>query len=193
MQVDALPIAGAKLITPRRVGDARGYFSETYTENKFAAAGIPGRFVQDNEAWSAEVGTLRGLHCQLPPHAQAKLVRVVRGRIRDAIVDARVGSPSFGQSVTLDLDSKSGAQAYVPAGCLHGYVTLEPDTLVAYKVDAFYDAPCDRSIAWNDPDLAVDWKLGNIRPVLSERDQTASSWADFNSPFVFGGPDHEGQ
>ena len=185
MQVEALIIPGAKLITPCRFGDARGYFTESYTQNRFVEAGIDQRFVQDNEAFSANAGTVRGLHCQLPPHAQVKLVRAVTGRICDVIVDARKGSPAFGKTLSVILDSALGNQLLVPRGCLHGYATLEPDTLIAYKVDAFYDAESDTSIAWNDPDLGLDWQMDGLTPILSDKDQTGQAWASFESPFVF--------
>lgn len=184
MQVEALYIPGAKLITPKRFGDSRGYFTESYTQNRFAEVGINCAFVQDNEAFSAQAGTLRGLHCQLPPHAQAKLVRAVTGRICDIIVDVRRGSPAFGRSVSVILDSSEGNQLFVPAGCLHGYVTLQPDTLVAYKVDAFYDSDSDTAIAWNDPELGLDWQMNGLTPILSDKDRAAQSWASFETPFV---------
>lgn len=185
MQVEALHIPGAKLITPPRFGDTRGYFTESYTRNRFADAGIDCDFVQDNEAFSARAGTLRGLHCQRPPNAQAKLVRAVTGRICDIIVDARRGSPAFGRSVSVILDSAEGNQLFVPAGCLHGYVTLQPNTLVAYKVDAFYDSDSDTAVAWNDPELDLDWQMDGLTPILSDKDRAAQSWASFETPFVF--------
>ena len=172
-------------MTPRRFGDDRGFFSETYNERSFAEAGIDVRFVQDNHSYSAQRGTVRGLHYQAPPHAQAKLVRVAQGRIYDVAVDARKGSPTFGQHVGATLTAEGGEQIFVPAGFLHGFITLEPDTHVLYKVDDYYSKACDGAVRFDDPALAIDWGDLARSPVLSEKDAAAPSWAEFSSPFVY--------
>ncbi len=151
-----------------------------------AEAGLDLRFVQDNESLSARAGTLRGLHYQAPPHAQAKLVRVVRGAIRDVAVDARRGSPTFGQWVAVELAAETGAQLLVPRGFLHGFVTLEDATHVIYKVDGVFHGPSDGSVAWNDPDLGIDWGVDPDMVILSDKDRTAPAFADWTSPFAHG-------
>lgn len=170
MNVTPLAIPDVKLIVPRRFGDARGYFSETHNERAFAAIGISTRFVQDNHAYSADAGTLRGLHLQRGPHAQAKLVRCVRGRLFDVAVDVRAGSPTFGRWVSAELSAENGAQLYVPRGFLHGYLTLEPDTDVIYKVDNFYAPAHEGGVIWSDPDLAIAWPTIPDGPRLSDKD-----------------------
>jgi len=183
MDVVALEIPEVKIITPRRFADDRGYFSETYNARAFKAAGLDVDFVQDNHSYSAKKGTVRGLHYQAPPHAQSKLVRVLRGSILDVAVDARKASPTFGKWVKAELSAENGKQIFVPKGFLHGFVTLEPDTDVAYKVDAFYDAASDGSVKWNDPVLAIDWGIDENAASLSNKDAAAPAWPDFKSPF----------
>lgn len=183
MEVTPLAIPDVKLIAPKRFSDARGWFSETYNARALAAAGIDCDFIQDNQSWSVEQWTLRGLHYQAPPHAQAKLVRVLCGAVIDVAVDARKGSPTFGEWVKTELSADNGLQAFVPAGFLHGFLTLAPQTAVAYKVDAYYDRESDGSVLWNDPELAIDWGAPEDKVVLSEKDAGAVSWADFRSPF----------
>lgn len=183
MDVVSLDIPEVKIITPRRFSDDRGFFSETYNARAFKAAGVEVDFVQDNHSFSAKKGTVRGLHFQAPPHAQSKLVRVLRGAIIDVAVDARKASPTFGKWVKAELSADNGKQIFVPKGFLHGFLTLEPDTEVAYKVDAFYDGPSDGSVKWNDPDLAIDWGVSESDASLSEKDAKAQSWTDFTSPF----------
>ncbi|PQA88561.1 dTDP-4-dehydrorhamnose 3,5-epimerase [Hyphococcus luteus] len=183
MDVHSLEIPEVKVITPRRFSDDRGFFSETYNARAFKEAGIDVDFVQDNHSYSAQKGTLRGLHYQAPPHAQSKLVRVLRGSIIDVAVDARKASPTFGQWVKAELSAENGRQIFVPRGFLHGFVTLEPDTEVAYKVDAFYDGASDGSVRWNDPALAIDWGFEESEVSLSAKDAGAPGWADFTSPF----------
>lgn len=185
MQVEHLSLTGAMVLTPARHGDDRGYFSETWNRRRLAEAGLDVDFVQDNESLSATPGTVRGLHYQAPPAAQAKLVRVVAGRIRDAIVDVRRGSPTFGRWVAVELSAKAGNQLFVPRGFLHGFVTLEPDTLVQYKVDNHYDAAADGSVAWNDPDLGVDWGMAPEAATVSAKDAAAPAFRDWTSPFVW--------
>lgn len=183
MQVEPLKIPDVKLVTPKRFQDARGYFCETYNARAFKEAGIDCDFVQDNESCSVKKGTVRGLHFQAPPFAQSKLVRVLKGAIVDVAVDARKTSPTYGKWVSARLDTETGAALFVPAGFLHGFITLEADTIVAYKVDAFYSKECDGAVRWNDPDLAIDWGAGAGEAVLSDKDAAAQSWAAFKSPF----------
>jgi dTDP-4-dehydrorhamnose 3,5-epimerase len=183
MDVTALDIPEVKIITPRRFSDDRGFFSETYNARAFKAAGIEVEFVQDNHSYSAKKGTVRGLHYQAPPHAQSKLVRVLRGSIIDVAVDARKASPTFGKWVKAELSADNGKQIFVPKGFLHGFLTLEDETEVAYKVDAFYDGASDGSVKWNDPDLAIDWGVTEGGVSLSAKDAKAPAWAAFSSPF----------
>lgn len=174
------------LVKPRRHGDARGYFCEVYVQPLYAANGITATFVQDNESLSAVPGTLRGLHMQAPPFAQAKLVRVLSGAIFDVAVDVRKGSPTYGRWVGARLTAEGGEQLYVPHGFAHGFCTLAPDTHVAYKVDAVYDRTSERGIIWNDPDLAIDWTAGDGEKILSDKDKALPRLKDFDSPFVYG-------
>ena len=176
-----------RLIETRRFGDSRGWFSETYAEAKYAALGIDVRFVQDNQSYSAHAGTIRGIHFQTPPHAQAKLVRCPRGRIIDYAVDLRKGSPTFGRYAFAELSAESGRQLFVPAGFGHAFVTLEPDTEVAYKVSDVYAADCDGGVAWDDPELGIDWPLPASGAVLSDKDKALGRLANFDSPFVYDG------
>lgn len=185
MQIASLEIPEVKLVTPRRFGDDRGFFEETYNERRYQDGGVAARFLQDNHSASASAGTVRGLHYQAPPFAQAKLVRVLRGSILDVAVDARRGSPTFGKHVKAELSAENGVQIFVPAGFLHGFITLEPDTHVTYKVDAYYSADADGSIRFDDPDLAIDWGPNAADPVLSEKDGKAPAWASFETPFIY--------
>ena len=171
VSVTPMSIEGPLLVEVRRFGDHRGFFMETYSQRDFVAVGIPETFVQDNHSRSAAVGTLRGMHFQIAPHAQAKLVRVLRGAILDIVVDLRRASPSFGQHVSCRLSGETGEQFYVPAGFAHGFVTLEPDTEVAYKVTDYYAPDCDRGLAWDDPELALPWPDLPGGPVLSDKDR----------------------
>lgn len=183
LKVEALEIPDVKLVTPQRFGDHRGFFSETYNAERFKAAGIEADFVQDNHSLSAQTGTVRGLHFQAPPFAQAKLVRVLRGAIVDVAVDVRRGSSTYGKWVKAELSAENGVQIFVPRGFLHGFATLMPDTEIAYKVDNYYSSACDGSIKWNDPDLAIDWGLRGVSPALSQKDEQALAFREFNSPF----------
>ena len=157
--VESLSIEDVKLVTPQRFGDDRGFFSETYNQQRFLEAGITAEFLQDNHSLSAQKGTIRGLHYQSPPFAQAKLVRVLRGSILDVAVDVRSGSPTYGQWVSAELSAENGVQIFVPRGFLHGFATLEPDTEIAYKVDNYYSKECDGAVLWNDATL--EHRLGN--------------------------------
>lgn len=172
---------------PRRFQDARGWFSETYQRDRFRDAGIAPEFVQDNQSYSAPAFTLRGIHFQTPPHAQAKLVRCLRGRIWDVAVDLRAGSPTYGQWVAAELTAQGGEQLFVPAGFGHAFLTLEPDCEVAYKVDDFYAPECDAGISWDDPDLNISWPLEGGQPQLSDKDARLPSLKDFSSPFAYNG------
>lgn len=178
MQVETFDIAGVKLLTPRRFGDDRGFFSETWNAKTFAAAGIAGPFVQDNHAHSKPKGTLRGLHFQTDPMAQDKLVRVVRGSVYDVAVDLRPGSPTYGRHVAAMLSAGNWAQLWVPKGFAHGYVTLEPDTEVIYKVTEYYSPAHDSGIAWNDPALAIAWPVSAADVVLSDKDKNLPRLAE---------------
>ncbi len=170
MLVERFKIREVVAIRPDRHQDARGFFSETYSRRALAEAGIDTEFVQDNHSLSVLQGTLRGLHFQTPPAAQAKLVRVVRGAIVDVAVDIRVGSPSYGRHVSCRLSAEEWNQLYVPVGFAHGFCTLEPDTEVIYKVSAYYAPEHDRGLLWNDPALAIDWPVSE--PLLSEKDRS---------------------
>ena len=175
------------LITPRRFADSRGWFAETYQRDRYRAAGIDADFVQDNQSFSKPAGTLRGLHFQTPPHAQAKLVRCLAGRIWDVAVDLRAGSPTFGRWVAAELTAERGEQLYVPAGFGHGFITLEPDCAVAYKTSDFYAPDCDGGIVWDDPDLGIPWPAPADGPLLSDKDQKLPRLKDFASPFAYDG------
>ncbi|HMN14233.1 MAG TPA: dTDP-4-dehydrorhamnose 3,5-epimerase [Bellilinea sp.] len=181
-----------KLIETPRHGDARGFFSETYSLRAFSDAGIPTVFVQDNHSLSATRGTLRGLHFQTHPFAQDKLVRVTRGRILDVVVDIRHGSPTFGKHASAVLSAENGLQILVPIGFAHGLVTLEDDTEVVYKVSNFYSAEHDGGLLWNDPALGIDWRLDGITPALSEKDRIHPLLADLPQYFKFGNVERSG-
>src|SRR5262249_52306277 len=155
--VTATAIPEVKVLLPRTFGDTRGNFSETYNTARFGEHGIKLNFVQDNQSWSASLGTVRGLHFQSPPKAQDKLVRVIRGRALDVALDLRRPSPAYGKWVAEELSAKNRKQFLIPAGFAHGFCTLEPDTEVFYKVTDYYSPAHDFGIAWNDPDLAIAW------------------------------------
>jgi dTDP-4-dehydrorhamnose 3,5-epimerase len=167
--IEHLAIPDVLLITPRRFGDDRGYFSQTFTQREMNAAGVKGPWVQDNQSLSRLPGTIRGLHCQVAPFVQGKLVRCPRGAIWDVAVDIRAGSPTYGQFVAAVLSEENGAQLWVPPGFLHGFCTLQPDTAVDYKVTAYYDPASERGVIWNDPTLHLPWPLQGD-PVLSGKD-----------------------
>lgn len=178
-----LRISDAVLLLPRRMGDERGYFVETYNARAFAEFGITAVFVQDNQSLSATPGTIRGLHFQVPPHAQAKLVRVLRGSILDIAVDLRRGSPTFGQWCGATLTADRGEQLYIPKGFAHGFCTLEPHTEVAYKVDDYYAPECETGLLWNDPNLGIEWPVASHAAVLSPKDRMLPRLDTFVSPF----------
>lgn len=182
MHVQNTTIDGLKVITPRRFGDDRGWFCESWNAAAYAEAGLDFDWVQDNHSFSAQQGTLRGLHYQTPPHAQDKLVRCTRGRIWDVAVDYRKRSPTYLQYVGVELTADNGHQLLVPAGFLHGFVTLEPDCEVQYKCSAPYAPDCDAGIRWDDPDIAIDWPISGT-PHLSDKDAVAPLVTDSQSPF----------
>ena len=171
MQIEPLAIPKVLLLTPQRFADSRGFFSETFSARRLAAAGIAAPFVQDNHSHSAHRGTVRGLHCQIAPSVQGKLVRCVRGAIWDVAVDLRHGSPSYGRHVAAELSAENWRQLWVPGGFLHGFCTLVPDTEVIYKVTAEYDRAAERGVVWNDPDLALPWPVRDADAVLSDKDR----------------------
>ncbi|MEZ2406107.1 dTDP-4-dehydrorhamnose 3,5-epimerase [Bosea sp. RCC_152_1] len=171
LSVEETAIPAVKIVTPKKFGDHRGFFSETWSRKAFADAGLDLDFVQDNQSLSAPVGTLRGLHFQSPPFAQDKLVRVTRGRILDVAVDIRTSSPSFGRHVAVELSAENWRQLLVPVGFAHGFVTLEPDTEVLYKVTAPYAPDNDHGLAFDDPALGIDWRLPLSELTLSDKDR----------------------
>lgn len=178
MQVLPRAIPDVKLIVPKKFGDARGFFSEVYNRKGLADAGIDHDWVQDNHSLSVPSGVVRALHFQLPPMAQAKLVRVIRGEIFDVAVDIRRNSPTFGQFVAEVLSAENWAQLYVPVGFAHGFVTLKPNTEVIYKVSAPYSPPHERGIIWDDPTLNIPWGVDAAAAVLSDRDRVHPRFAD---------------
>ena len=178
MEITATDIPDVKIITPKKFGDHRGFFSETYNRKALADAGVDLEFVQDNHSLSAQRGVLRGLHFQLPPFAQDKLVRVVRGSILDVAVDIRRSSPTFGRHVKAVLSAANWQQILVPAGFAHGFVTLEPDTEVVYKVTNYYAPQHDRGVMWNDPALGIEWPVSGDDVTLSDKDRKQPLLAD---------------
>jgi dTDP-4-dehydrorhamnose 3,5-epimerase len=183
MHIEETTLPGVVLLTPRRFADDRGFFSETWNSATLSKLGIDTTFVQDNHSYSKAINTVRGLHYQSPPHAQAKLVRVVRGSVFDVAVDLRQGSPHFGQWVGVELSADNGRQLYIPAGFLHGFVTRQDHTEVVYKCSDFYAPDCDGSIAFDDPDLNIDWGIGRDHAVLSQKDAVAPRMAVVKFPF----------
>ena len=178
MRIETLSIPEVLLLTPPRFADARGWFSEVFSATRLEAAGLSGPWVQDNQSFSARQGTIRGLHCQIAPSVQGKLVRVVRGAIWDVAVDIRHGSITYGQHAAAKLSAENGAQLWVPGGFLHGFVTLTPDCEVLYKVTAGYDRAAERGVVWNDPDLALPWPVEPEFATLSEKDAVLPLLAD---------------
>lgn len=172
MIAERLAIPEVILLTPQRFSDQRGFFSETWNEGRFIEAGVLGPFVQDNHALSIERGVVRGLHMQIAPSAQGKLIRAVRGAIWDVAADVRPGSPTYGKHVAVVLSAENWRQLWIPAGFLHGYCTLEPNTEVIYKVTAPWDRQAERGVIWNDPDLAIPWPIDPAKALLSDKDLT---------------------
>jgi dTDP-4-dehydrorhamnose 3,5-epimerase len=178
MIAEPTAIPDVLLLTPPRFLDDRGFFSETWSERRFSEAGITASFVQDNHVRSSDRGVVRGLHLQIAPSAQGKLIRVVRGAIWDVAVDIRRGSPTYGMNAGVVLSAENWQQLWIPAGLLHGYCTLEPDTEVIYKVTAPWDRQAERGVAWNDPELAIRWPIAPAEAILSEKDHALPRLAD---------------
>jgi dTDP-4-dehydrorhamnose 3,5-epimerase len=177
LNVEPLAIPDVLLITPRRFHDPRGFFSETWSQARFAEAGITGPFVQDNHSVSKDRGVLRGLHCQIGPNAQGKLIRVIKGSIWDVAIDIRRDSATYGRQAGAVLSAENWSQLWIPTGFLHGYYTLTDDTEVIYKVTAPYDPSAERGVIWDDPDLAVAWPIeGEV--VLSDKDRVLPRFRD---------------
>lgn len=186
MEIVRLALADVLLLTPRRHHDRRGWLSETWQRSTLDVAGIGIDWVQDTQSFSARAGTLRGLHFQAPPRAQAKLVRCLRGAVFDVAVDLRLGSPSFAAWAGVELSAENGRQMLIPPGFAHGYLTLVDGCEVLYKVDAPWSPADERALAWNDPDLAIAWPDLGHPPILSERDASAPRLARLASPFRYG-------
>lgn len=184
MEIEFTPIDGLVVIVPRRHGDVRGFFCESWNRSTLESAGLclP-EFVQDNHSFSVAEGTLRGMHFQSPPHAQGKLVRCGRGVLFDVAVDVRKGSPTYGKWFGVELSFENGKQLWIPAGFLHGFVTRCPDTEIIYKCTDHYAPDCDGGVRWDS--LGIDWGLGNTAPLLSAKDKDAALFDAFDSPFVW--------
>jgi dTDP-4-dehydrorhamnose 3,5-epimerase len=185
MQIERLEIPDLLLVTPRKHSDQRGFFSETFRADVFAGSGAEASFVQDNHVLSMQKGVLRGLHFQTPPHAQGKLIRCTRGAILDVAVDIRVGSPTYGRHVALELSAANWRQLWIPCGFAHGYLTLEDECEVIYKVTDYYAPECDRGIAWDDPALAIAWRLPASEIILSDKDRKQPRLSDVETTFKF--------
>lgn len=185
VQIDQTRLPGVVVLTPKRFGDERGFFSEVYNRKIFDGFGIAVEFVQDNHSLSRDVGVVRGLHFQAPPHAQDKLVRVGAGRVMDVAVDIRKGSPTFGEWVAVELSAEAGNQLYIPKGFLHGFATLEPNSELLYKCSDFYAPDCDGAVRFDDPDLGIDWGVDPANVVLSDKDAGAPLFQNFESPFTY--------
>jgi dTDP-4-dehydrorhamnose 3,5-epimerase len=183
MQFEDADIPAVKIVTPKRHGDARGFFSEVYKLSDWRDAGMDCTFVQDNHSLSSPIGTLRGLHFQTPPFAQDKLVRVIRGRILDVAVDIRRSSPTFGKHVAVELSAENWRQLFIPVGFAHGFITLEPDTEVLYKVTALYSAAHDFGLAYDDPEIGINWPFPAGGPLLSEKDKRWPNLRDLPDNF----------
>jgi dTDP-4-dehydrorhamnose 3,5-epimerase len=171
MQFEQTSIPEVVVVTPKKIGDGRGYFMETFRQELFEVNVGNFNFVQDNQSLSAEAGTVRGLHFQLEPKAQGKLVRCVAGALLDVVVDIRRGSPTFGQHVAVELSAQNGKQLWVPPGFAHGFCTLAPNTEISYKVTEYYSAEHDRGLLWNDPALGISWPIDTCKAVLSAKDE----------------------
>ncbi len=193
MKIERFDIEGPLLILPERIADDRGFFSETFRRDVLMHHGIEREFVQENHSLSRRVGTVRGLHFQIPPRAQDKLVRVVRGAILDVVVDIRHGSPTFGRHLAVELSAENWRQLLVPAGFAHGFCTLLPDTEVVYKVTDYHAPECERGLAWDDPVLAIDWPVDPQDAVLSERDRRHPPLSGLPEYFTGTGRDRAGR
>lgn len=185
MKIEETALPGVLILTPRRFGDERGFFSEVWNRETLKSHGIEMDFVQDNHSLSHPVGTVRGLHYQSPPHAQDKLVRCGAGVVFDVAVDARVGSPTYGKWIGVELSAENGKQLLIPKGFLHGFSTRAPNSELLYKCSDVYSPECDGAVRFDDPDLAIDWGLDADAAILSDKDRRAQSFADFKSPFIY--------
>lgn len=178
MNIVPTSLSGVVILEPKKFEDARGHFVETWHRAKLADSGVDTDFVQENQSLSHHAGTIRGLHCQLAPHAQAKLVRVVRGAVFDVAVDTRPASPTFGKWTGVLLSADNMRQLFIPTGFLHGFVTREPDTEVVYKCSDFYAPAFERSVRFDDPDIGIDWGIDPEAAILSDKDASAPRLRD---------------
>lgn len=185
IEIEQTKLPGVLVITPKRFGDQRGFFCESWNKARMAEHGLMFEFVQDNHSLSQQVNTVRGLHYQMPPHAQAKLVRCGRGALLDVAVDIRKGSPTYAQWVTIELTEENGKQLLVPEGFAHGFVTLRPDTEIIYKCTDYYAPECDRAIAFDDREIGVDWGLSRDTAILSDKDAKAPKLSDADTLFIW--------
>ena len=183
--VETFAAPGLVALVPAKHGDARGFLSETYSRQRFRDLGVDIEFVQDNHTVSAEKGTIRGLHFQIPPHEQGKLIRVVRGAVLDGVVDLRHGSPAFGQAIGIELSSENWRQLYVPPGFAHGFCTLTQNAEVLYRMTQYYASSADRGLAFDDPELAIDWPVEPTLAILSDRDRRHPRLGDLPVHFRF--------
>lgn len=185
MEIIETEIEGLVIIEPRIFKDGRGYFFESFSQREFEEKILKTSFVQDNESKSS-YGVLRGLHFQTPPYAQSKLVRVIKGAVLDVALDVRVGSPTYGQHVSVELTGENHRQFFVPRGFAHGFSVLSDEVIFQYKCDNFYAPQHEGALAWNDPELAIDWRIPEEKVILSEKDRHHPHLADFESPFMIG-------
>ncbi|PYE87300.1 dTDP-4-dehydrorhamnose 3,5-epimerase [Phyllobacterium leguminum] len=185
MKIERLPLAGLAMITPTRLGDHRGYFSEIFKDGWFRENIEDATFVQENESFSAAPGTVRGLHFQIDPFAQGKLVRCIAGKIFDVAVDIRAGSPTYGQWFGTELSMEKGEQLWIPAGFAHGFATLVPDCIISYKVTSPYSAVSDRGLLWNDPAIGIEWPVPIDNAILSGKDRAQPPLADLPPFFQY--------
>lgn len=184
MNVIKTDIEGLVIIEPRLFRDARGYFFESFSEREFAEKVAPVKFVQDNESRSS-YGVLRGLHFQKPPYAQAKLVRVVKGRVLDVAVDLRKGSPTYGKYVAVELSEDNHLQFFLPRGFAHGFCVLSDEVVFQYKCDNYYAPQSEGAVIWNDPDLGIDWRIPQVDVVLSDKDRCHPAFKELDDVFFF--------
>ncbi len=185
MQIEKTILDGVLIVTPKRFEDARGFFCESWNRRVMTEHGITIDWVQDNHSLSVREGSVRGLHFQAPPHAQAKLVRCGRGVLYDVVVDIRRGSPTWGQWIGVELSPENGRQILIPEGFLHGFVTRAPNTEIIYKCSDYYAPECDGAVRYDSPTLEIDWGLNGSQPVLSDKDAAAQTFDSFDSPFVY--------
>ncbi|MBV7522602.1 dTDP-4-dehydrorhamnose 3,5-epimerase [Ensifer sp. ENS12] len=185
MRIEETAIPSVFLITPNRLRDPRGYFAETFRADHFATIAGDYRFVQDNQSMSLGVGTVRGLHFQLAPRAQGKLVSCISGALWDVAVDLRNGSPNYGNFVAAELSEENGRQLWIPPGFAHGFCTLKPKTLISYKVTDYYSPDHDRGLLWNDSALGIDWPVSASEAILSDKDRTQPTLSEIHTNFAY--------